>query len=239
VPESGRLLDAAIARLADGDPELNARTFQQVVEYWHGPLSEADGYAEADLAGLPIPVPLRRYYLAAGRKGICIQNELHDPDDLEPDPATGRILFYTENQGCFYWTTLPEGDDPPVWGDTRDFGSVEQPEEPTLSQFLAHIAIFEGIIASGHIGYAATAAWLDPPTVTHIISHLLPVPGGGWRWPSYPARLYARAGAFVEVCPNKGPNGEGYSLFAGSMSREPLAFLQPLVNDRDWEFVSI
>ena len=28
----------------------------------------------------------------------------------------GRLHFHVENQGVYQWTTLPDGDDPPVFG---------------------------------------------------------------------------------------------------------------------------
>ena len=64
------------------------------------------------------------------------------------------VLFLSENQGGYGWATLPEGDDPPVWG------SVDCGQEPwveygvSLSEFLIQACLFEAVNAAA---YSASA----------------------------------------------------------------------------------
>ena len=49
------------------------------------------------------------------------QNHLFVPRDQQRKHGQitvkdGRIYFYCENQGVYQWSTLPHGDDPPVFG---------------------------------------------------------------------------------------------------------------------------
>ena len=39
---------------------------RQLVEFWHGPIRPKDGFSDAELAGVPLPMPLRWWYRWAG-----------------------------------------------------------------------------------------------------------------------------------------------------------------------------
>src|SRR5205085_714636 len=96
--------------------------------------------------GRPLPGPLRWWYRRGGlRPGVLDgQNSLIGPDRLEVE-ADGKMTFYAENQGIYIWATLPEGDDPPVWGQFQGFEPWAE-EEVTLSGFLIQACLFEAIL---------------------------------------------------------------------------------------------
>lgn len=96
---------------------------QQLVEYWHGPISPDDGISDAEIGGVALPLPLRWWYRWAGKRTEVMsgQNFLFVPRDDRYRCRTlaaidGRLHFQVENQGVYQWATLPVGDDPPVFG---------------------------------------------------------------------------------------------------------------------------
>ena len=56
---------------------------QQLVEFWHGPIKPEDGMSDAELAGVPLPMPLRWWYRWAGKRTEIMsgQNFLYRPVD--------------------------------------------------------------------------------------------------------------------------------------------------------------
>jgi hypothetical protein len=96
---------------------------QQLVNFWHSPIRPEDGMSDAEVAGVPLPLPLRWWYRWAGKRAEVMsgQNHLFVPCDLarkygQLTVKGGRLYFYAENQGVYQWSTLPHGDDPPVFG---------------------------------------------------------------------------------------------------------------------------
>jgi hypothetical protein len=184
--------------------------------------------------GRTVPVPLRDFYELAGRwPNVVVQNSLAAPDELEH--VDGLLVFYVENQGVYAWATEREGADPPVWG-TWDLSSPEWlPEEEPLSRFLLQVVVFEATFGGPE---GASAAWLSPEAQEELVSRLVPVPLGAWRWPDYPTRFYARDDVVAVVCPNRGPDSTDFvSVTIGARNAEALAFLEDLV-DRSWEYYS-
>ena len=57
----------------------------------------------------------------------------------------GRLLFYVENQGVYQWSTLLEGDDPPVFGRYEGRGRWAK-EGVTLSEHLILMCLFEAVM---------------------------------------------------------------------------------------------
>ena len=173
-------VDAALDRLRSPiGVEERLGVLRQLVEYWHGPIRPEDGFGEKDLEGLVFPYPLRCWYRWAGRrtKVMSGQNTLLGPceviirDDL--------LVFYGENQWCYEWATLFEGDDPPVFGRSEATDPWE-PEGITLSEHLILACLFEGVMA--HSPYGASASWLGASALDGIIEHIPPSPsarGGG------------------------------------------------------------
>ncbi|HJT32142.1 MAG TPA: hypothetical protein VJ783_08865, partial [Pirellulales bacterium] len=96
---------------------------ERLVNYWHGPIRPEDAISEADLGGLPLPMPLRWWYRWTGKRSEILgrQNRLLVPRDFERRYNmlrinNGRLCFYDENQGVYQWSTDRTGDDPPVFG---------------------------------------------------------------------------------------------------------------------------
>jgi hypothetical protein len=156
------------------------------------------------------------------------------PDELEQ--TDGLLAFYVENQGVYAWATELEGTDPPVWGTWEDLDSPEWLlEEEPLSRFLLQVVVFEAAFGAPE---GAAAAWLSPAAQEELLSRLVTLPLGAWRWPDYPTRFYARDDVVAVICPNRVPDSTDFvSVTVGARNAEALAFLEDLV-DSSWEHYS-
>ncbi len=229
-------IDAALDRLrCQIDVEERLRVLRRLVAFWHGPIGPGDGLGEKELAGLAIPDPLRWWYRWAGnrRNVISGQNELLAPEKLLA--RDDRLVFYGENQWCYEWATLFEGDDPPVFGRVRASDPWE-PEGMLLSEHLILACLFEAILC--HSSYGASASWLQQSVLDEIIEHVPPIAINPRRWGGS-ARFYAKGGAFMCTMPNVEIDGElGYSVWIGAKTEHSLRFLKPLI-DEAWEHVAV
>lgn len=205
-------LDQTLARLEQ------PRTVQErldilraVTEYWHGPIAQKDGIPSAELSEA-LPLPLQWWYGFAGRRDeiLSFQNVFAKPKRSRD----GHIAFYQENQGGYFWSTLPQAEDPPVYG-RQEPDLPWTPEGMTLSEFLIQVCLFEGIVQSPQFNIVGQASATD---VSSIIAPLHRLQVAAWRWPGYPAEFYYGDGAFVFVSPFKAA-GEGvFSVFVGGKS---------------------
>jgi hypothetical protein len=100
---------------------------RQLVNYWHGPIRPEDGMSDADLGGLPLPMPLRWWYSWAGKRSEILgrQNRLLVPRDFERRYNmlrinNGRLCFYDENQGVYQWATERPQGPVPTLGQLRE-----------------------------------------------------------------------------------------------------------------------
>jgi hypothetical protein len=229
--------DAALDRLrGPTTPADRLQVLRELVYYWHGPIGPDDGLPQEVLRELRIPEALRWWYGWAGRRTNILsgQNYLLDPDRLKLDPGGDVLVFYGENQWVYEWATLPEGDDPPVFGRYRSDDPWE-PEEITLSEHLILACLMEGLM---HAPYGASAAWLESERLAEIARTIPPIAINPWRWLG-PARFYARGGAFMMSMPNGAANGaDGFSVWLGAKTRQPLQFLKPLL-DESWEYAKL
>jgi hypothetical protein len=125
----------------------------------------------------------------------------------------------------YYWSTLPHGDDPPVFGRYNSTNPWEQ-EDGTLSEHLILTCLFEAVIC--HAEYGASISWLEDEKLSEIARTIPPVAIAPWRWNG--TRFFARRGAFMCAA--------GGSAWIGAKTEHPLQFLKPYVND-DWEYVAI
>jgi len=202
---------------------------QKLVEFWHGPIRPEDGFSDAELESVPLPMPLRWWYRWAGRRDEIMsgQNILFKPVDrywqltVEGD----HLRFYNENQGVYYWSTLTHGDHPPVFGRYQNSDPWEQ-EDITLSEHLILACLFEAVIC--HAKYGASAP-LDEEKVSEITSRIPPVAIAPWRWEG--SRFFAGQGAFMWATEH------GY-VWIGAKTEHPLQFLRPYVGN-DWDYVAI
>ncbi|MEU9460256.1 SMI1/KNR4 family protein [Streptomyces sp. NPDC048312] len=120
-------LDALAAAVGEQPDRQAAWRFVRAFarDWSRRPLTEADGYAPADLdaaqarLGLPLPAALRDAYQLLGRRPDLTDNQdsLLAPKDLYLDADRGVLVFRVENQSCAYWgirATDLDQDDPPV-----------------------------------------------------------------------------------------------------------------------------
>ena len=241
VQERDERIDQTLVRL-QGETSLHARfeILQALVEYWHGAISPLDGFSNAELEHLSLPDPLRRWYSWAGRRTEIMsgQNWFFTPYSpqpyLKPTREDGYLLFQRENQGVYEWATLPEGEDPPVFGRYSD--EAWQKEEVSLSQHLILNCLFEAIIC--HASYSASTAWIKEEQLAPILEHFSGLAIPAWHWPG-PTCFYFGGGAFMAVTSNK-PSGEetGHSIWLGAKHENALKFLRPYVSDT-WEHAEL
>jgi hypothetical protein len=162
---------------------------QELVQFWHGPIGPGDGIADGEVVGIAMPQPLRWWYRWAGKRDEILsgQNILREPRELEVED--GLLCFYLENQGVYEWGTLPDGDDPPVFGRYSDANPWEgrqdnslpwKPENLRLSEHLILACLFEAVFC--HAEYSASAAWLDERTLAEISKTIPPIAIGPWGW---------------------------------------------------------
>jgi hypothetical protein len=214
---------------------------QQLVEFWHGPILPQDGMSDAEMTSLPLPLPLRFWYRWAGRRAEIMsgQNILFVPRDFQNKyrmlrVTNGRLFFYVENQGVYQWSTLRQGDDPPVFGRYEGRGRWAN-EGVTLSEHLILMCLFEAVMC--HAKYEASVGWLEEQQLHPIVRHIPQLAIGPWRWTD--TTFFGRGGAFM--CTARYPirdGTNGYSVWIGAKTSEPLQFLKPLVNEK-WEHVSL
>lgn len=210
---------------------------ERLVNYWHGPIRPEDGMSDAEMAGAPLPLPLRWWYSWAGKRAEVLsrQNWLFIPRECQHERGQlilddGRLRFYAENQGVYQWSTLPGGEDPPVFGRYEE-NEPWVDEKVTLSEHLILACLFEALMC--HANYGASVAWLDEDQLRQLIDCVPPIAVGPWRWLGL--RFFGRQGAFMCACAN---GTENYSVWLGAKTEHPLQFLRPLLNDK-WEHVAI
>jgi hypothetical protein len=119
------------------------RFIRRFAECWLTPLTEDNGWAEADLhaaeqrLGVRLPPAIREAYGLFGRRRdlTSVQDRLLGPEELEVD-TTGDVLVYrVENQAVAVWgvplAAIDEPDPPVVIADNFKVGSWE----PFLERF--------------------------------------------------------------------------------------------------------
>jgi hypothetical protein len=202
---------------------------QQLVEFWHGPIKPEDGMSDVELAGVPLPTPLRWWYRWAGKRTEIMsgQNILYRPVDQHWQLTVegSHLPFYCENQGCYFWSTLTHGDDPPVFGRYNSTDPWEQ-EDVTLSEHLILACLFEAVIC--HAKYGGSAP-LDKEKLSEITGRIPPVAIAPWRFDGM--RFFAGQGVFMWATEH------GY-VQIGAKTEHPLQFLRPYIDD-DWDYVAI
>lgn len=119
------------------------RFIRRFAASWLTPLTDDDGWTEADLQaaeqrlGVRLPAAMREAYTLFGRRHdlTSVQDQLLDPDELEVD-LTGEVLVYrVENQAVAVWgvrLAAMEQPDPPVVA-ARNFDGVSW--KPNLERF--------------------------------------------------------------------------------------------------------
>jgi len=205
---------------------------------WHGERKPTYGLPRGDLENIPLPESLRDFYEFAGRwPGVMAENgplRFRPPTELVSEE--GKVIFCVENQGVYFWSTSPEGEDPPVWGRFGEAGENWFVEEEPLSRFLLQSVIFQTVLLAGE---GASVAWLEAKQLERVLRPLRALPLGDWRWPAYPTRFYAgHRGVLAVSSPNRAPDdGDQVSVWIAAQDPAALAYLDELV-DPSWEYYS-
>jgi hypothetical protein len=228
-------VDQALARLR-GPTTVQDRlgVLQELVQFWHGPIGPGDGMDDGQLAGIPMPQPLRWWYRWAGKRHEILsgQNILREPQDI--DIRDGLLRFYVENQFVYQWATPLNGDDPPVFGRFDD-GDPWNAENLRLSEHLILACLFEAVFC--HAKYSASTTCLEERKLAEISKTIPPVAIGPWGW--FDTSVFAARGAFMVAAVNDVVDGQWhYSVSIGAKTEHPLQFLRPLLDER-WEIVAI
>jgi hypothetical protein len=228
-------LDAMLSGLGPSTTtQIRFATLQALVEYWHGQIGPDDGLSDTALDGMRMPLVLKQWYRWAGRRIDILsgQNFLLAPDRLRIED--GRLFFYQENQYCYLWATLADGDDPPVFGrmDERD---AWQPEGMVLSEHLILAAMFESIIRFAP--YGAHASWVDSRRLEEIAKIIPPLAVPPWRWNGR-TQFHAGGGAFMVAMVDVPVAGKRCNdIWIGAKEQEPLLFLRSF-SDIDWSYAA-
>jgi hypothetical protein len=177
------------------------RFIRRFAESWLTPLSDDDGWTEADLQaaegrlGLRLPPAIREAYGLFGRRQdlTSVQDRLLGPDELEVD-LTGEVLIYrVENQSVAVWgvplAAMAQADPPVVLA--RNFEDVGW--EPFLERF--SVACVEMVLSESLFSAPAELSdnrELDPAEVVLVGQRLArlavpdypmwALPGGSVRW---------------------------------------------------------
>ena len=231
-------LDEALDSLrGPGDVAARLAALRAIVQHWHGPIRPQDGFADSDLAGLALPMPLDWWYRRAGRRRAIMsgQNFLFEPDEARYEVRKLRVqdeklAFQIENQGCYEWSTLGAGRDPPVFG-RHDDREPWKTETVTLSEHLVLNCIHEAVIC--HAEYRACSAALSEDKLDIVAARVPPLAIGPWRWCE--THFFAGAGVFMTASPvGKEKGRRFFSVWLGAKHKGELDFIAPLVDD-DWE----
>jgi hypothetical protein len=174
---------------------------RRFAERWLTPLTEDDGWAEADLQaaeqrlGIRLPPAIREAYGLFGRRRdlTSVQDRLLSPEELEVD-ATGDVLVYrVENQAVAVWgvplAALEQPDPPVLVADNFEVGSWE----PYLERF--SLACVEMVLSESLFSAPLELSdnrELDPAAAALVEQHfarlaipaypLWAEPGGVVRW---------------------------------------------------------
>jgi hypothetical protein len=243
LPDHARL-DAALSRLGPtADAETRFAVLRELTTYWHGPIGAEDGLSEETCSSTPMPNALMRWYRWAGRRSAILsaQNVLLRPEPPQsegPQPyrlrmSDSRLLFYTENQGCYFWSTLAKGEDPPVFGRAEMTGPW-QPEGMTLTEHLILACLFEAILC--HSPYGANCVAISRTAAEEIAAFIPPVAISPWRWLDG-AAFHAGHGAFMVLTGLNSPDEQSVGIWVGAKSQTSLNFLHS-IGYIDWEYAA-
>jgi hypothetical protein len=159
--------------------ELDWSTQSPHIRSLYHPWQPGDGWDEATIQavearlGLRLPNPLRRFYLAYGRRRDLTQanHPMLDPDELVVRADT--LIFCVENQAVVYWgiqCEALEADDPPVVVTWSGPSGWDVESELNWESSRAHLSGFLDDLLYLHAGvYKAMTDWDAPsPPEQHI-----------------------------------------------------------------------
>ncbi|MDP4511925.1 hypothetical protein [Nonomuraea turcica] len=167
------------------------------LERWYGPPTQI---AEP-LSVVPsfVPAALRRWHQYANSWPDKITHANYAIPLSQLEVRDGKIEFWSENQGCWIWSTLPGEDNPPVFDMEPGVDSAWRETGEDLSTFLLHATVYEALTGAP---YSLRAERLLGGQVESVIDYLSPSPFLQWRWPSPEEMLYIGTEVLVAVSPS-------------------------------------
>jgi hypothetical protein len=237
------VLDAALDRLRQPTTvQDRVSVLQKLVHYWHGPIGLQDGISEAELKIFQLPAVLRWWYRLAGKRSeiMTAENFLFAPNDesprYQPRIVDGRLLFYADNQyayvdnqHAYQWSTLPNGEDPPVFGRYQD-EECWQAEGVRLSEHLILACLHEAVMY--HAKYGVWCLWLEKDKLAAIVENIPPIAIPPWRWTGL--RFFAGGGAFMCAAMEEKNGKKRYEVSIGAKTEHPVQFLKPLLGQTQY-----
>jgi hypothetical protein len=210
--------------------QITERTLEAFIEDWYGPRRPEYGFPPGDLAQVPLPRALKDFYRFAGAwPGILDSTgyRLYRPGQLEADQD--KLIFFQETQGVQVWGTLPDQDDPPVWGWSTEPGEPWIAEDEPLSRFLLQAVLLE---AAGSPQGAYSD--LTGEELRRLLPHFEEIPLAPWGLPiSCRFRLYFRPGVIAAAHRTNETPESGFSIVIGALEHGDLEFLEPFAG-YDW-----
>lgn len=222
-------LDADLARLSRPTTvQERLDVLRRLVEYWHGAIGPEDGLPDEELPSA-LPLPLRWWYRLAGRRRGLVDgwSYLLAPSEIRW-LEDGRLMFLSDESG-FAGVTLPEGDDPLVWG--RADGTAPWVEGGTLSGYLIQSCL------SGACGapYRASAPGVTEEDMARLTGMVPEVPLPSWKWPS--SAVFFHFGGGTGLVASRHDQAEAYfrySVQGGSRTDHSLGLLACALS-RGWQ----
>lgn len=189
------------------------KLLKSAIADWYAPLGQSDGFSKKEIAkaekrlGFKLPKAFKEWYgLAGAREDIWSrQDEMISPEDLFQfneykclfsEHFDDVLVFYAENQGCYYWG-IPRDrmseDDPPVvidnWGDWRILS-------PTVSEFA--LAMFVSCLKWGEKPFWCCGS-AEPELVSQIEVNLPVLDFPTWQYPRERTQFYGYKELIIEI----------------------------------------
>lgn len=157
-------------------PSKLLNELERFIIYWLGERKPEYGTPLEILEKLSLPEPLYRLYAFCGRWPKPRPRDWHSPNSVElfstqdvllrPESLRqtedGKLEFLIENQGVWTLVTELEGEDPPIWADSKDMGNEDGSKWteicPSLTQLLVTFCLQE-------LSFGAKQSYSDEPLV--------------------------------------------------------------------------
>ncbi len=227
-------LDLALQKLAqDSSFETKINALQALVKYWHGEITPADGYADAELAELQLPRALRWWYSWAGKRTEVVSGDgvFASVEHLLSADEFGRLWIWSENQGVFHRTVSAVGEDPLIYQSDWNGGDDGEwkCEGMSLLELLMQLCVFEA--QSEYWGLAD----IEESQLAAFTANVPRLPISPWpAWdPAYKFAIgfFVGRGVYATVHDLAG----AYTLMVQAKSPNELQWLYELIPAEQWD----
>jgi hypothetical protein len=234
-------LDLALSRLGENaSTHTRTEALKALVEYWHGPITDADGFPQSELDHLPMPQSLRWWFSWAGRRLEITrgQDRLFQPSETKLVNGGRLVEFWIENQGVYTRATLPSGEDPLMFQSDWSHEGCWKQEEMSVLEFLIEVCVSEAITHATYRGFLD----VDEAHLQRFNQLIPKLPIPSWRqWPPDDERpyvdFYAGRGFLAQAWDlGCSPAGiRGYTLWVAGKSPEAFFLLEGVIRPEQWE----